>query len=307
MTLPDLEGWAIFATVAKTGSFAAAAAELGVAGATVSKAVRRLEERLGERLIHRTSRRFALTDTGRALAVRAARILAEGEAAEAEANAGATVPRGRIRLAAPMSFGLRHVAPILPAFLAANPAVSVDFRLDDRIVDLVADGIDIALRIADLPDSSLVARRLCAVRRRVVGSPAYFARHGTPRHPRDLREHACLGYSYLATGETWRFAGAGGKVSVTVNGPLAATNADALGFALEAGIGLALQPDFLVCEAVKDGRLEAVLDDWEAPPLALYLVTPAGGPRPRRVAVLVDFLVRHFATGTAPWARAFPA
>src|SRR5260221_3799999 len=229
MALPDLEAWAIFAKVAEAGSFTAAAAELGLSGPTVSKALGRLEARIGERLIHRTSRRFALTETGRVLAVRDGSILAESEAAEAEAQDQSAAPRGRVRLAAPMSFGLRHVAPALPAFLAAYPEVSVDLQLDDRIVDLVAQGIDIAVRIADLPDSSLVARRLCPVRRWVVGAPAYFARHGTPQRPRDLERHACLGYSYLATGERWHFTNAEGvEEAATVRGALSATHAEAL-------------------------------------------------------------------------------
>ncbi|MEJ0020359.1 MAG: LysR family transcriptional regulator [Acetobacteraceae bacterium] len=302
MSLPDLEAWAIFARVAETGSFAAAAADLGLSGATVSKAVQRLEARLGEKLIHRTSRRFALTEAGRVLAVRAARILAEGEAVEAEAHASSAAPRGRLRVAAPMSFGLRHIAPALPAFMSAYPEVSIDLQLDDRLVDLVAGGIDVAIRIADLADSSLIARRLCPVRRWVVGAPGYFARHGRPQQPQDLRHHTCLGYSYLATGETWRFSdGAGAQEAVAVRGPLSATNGDALNAALEAGLGLALQPDFIAWEAVRDGRLEIVLDGWSAPPLALNLVTPAGGPRPARVAVLLNFLTQRFAGDAAPW------
>lgn len=302
MGLPDLEAWAIFAKVAETGSFAAAAAGLGISNPTVSKAVQRLEHRLGEKLIHRTSRRFALTEAGRVLSVRAARILAEAEAAEAEAHASSAVPRGRVRLAAPMSFGLRHVAPALPEFLTAHPQVSVDLQLADRMVDLIAGGIDVAIRIADLPDSSLIARRLCPVRRWVVGAPSYFARHGRPAHPRDLRDHACLGYLYLATGETWRFTDADGtEEAVTVKGPLSATNAEALSHALEAGCGVALQPDFLAWDAVRDGRLEIVLADWSSRNLGLHLITPAGGPRPARVAVLLDFLARRFATGAAPW------
>lgn len=307
MPLPDLEAWAIFAKVAETGSFAAAAAELGLSGATVSKAIQRLELHIGDRLIHRTSRRFALTESGRTLAVHAARILAEAEAAEAEAHNRTTAPRGRVRLAAPMSFGLRHIAPALPEFLSAYPEVTVDLQLDDRAVDLIAGGVDIAMRIADLPDSSMLARRLCPVQRWVVGAPAYFARHGTPQRPRDLRDHACLGYLYLPSGETWRFFGPdGAEEAVPIRGPLHATNAEALTHAVEAGIGIALQPDFLAWEAVQAGKLVKVLDGWSAPPLALHLVTPAGEPRPPRVAVLLDFLVRRFTAGAAPWTIVTP-
>jgi DNA-binding transcriptional LysR family regulator len=243
-----------------------------------------------------------VTETGRVLAVRAARILAEGEAAEAEAQAKSAIPHGRIKLAAPMSFGLRHVASALPDFLAAYPEVAIDLQLDDRVVDLVAGGIDVALRIADLPDSGLMARRLCPVRRWVVGAPAYFARHGKPERPRDLARHRCLAYSYLASGETWVFRDINGaEEAVTITARLSANNADALDAALAAGEGVALQPDFIAWEAVRDGRLVAVLTDWSAPPLALHLVTPAGGPRAVRIRVLMDFLVRRFQTGAAPW------
>jgi DNA-binding transcriptional LysR family regulator len=156
-----------------------------------------------------------------------------------------------------------------------------------------------------LADSSLIARKLCPVHRWVVGSPGYFARKGVPRRPRDLLDHVCLGYAWLASGETWHFTDAAGAVeSVTVRGPLTANNGDALIGALEAGIGIALQPDFMAWEAVRDGRLITVLDGWEAPRLALHLVTPAGAPRPIRVAVLVEFLAARFTSGTAPWSAA---
>ncbi|WP_240759142.1 LysR family transcriptional regulator [Lichenicoccus roseus] len=302
--LPDFEAWAIFARIAATGSFAATARELQLSTATVSKALQRLETRLGERLVHRTSRQVTLTEAGHALVARAARILAEGEAAETQAHAGASAPRGRVRLGAPMSFGLRHVAPALPDFLSRYSEMSIDLQLDDRVVDLVAGGVDIALRIGRLPDSSLLARRLCPVRRWVVGAPAYLARHGTPLHPDDLRRHACLGYSYLASGETWHFTGRDGEqVAVQVGGPLTATNADALAHAAEAGHGLALQPDFLAWEAVRDGRLVIVLPDWSAPEASLNLVTLPGGPRPPRIVVLLDFLAQRFAPGAVVWSR----
>lgn len=289
--LPDLEGLAVFAKVAELRSFALAAKDLELSKATISKAIARLEKRLGARLFNRTSRRLALTDTGQILLDRAQRILAEGEAAESEAHAQSASPRGLVRLAVPMSFGLREVAPLLPEFVAKYPDVSVDLHLSDELVDLIGAGFDAALRIAALPDSSLRARRLRDISRALVAAPSYLERRGRPSHPRDLMHHACLCYAYLPTPDAWRFVNkAGETVQVRPAGPLRANNADALAPALLAGLGLAVQPDFVVGEAIEDGRLEVVMQDWSPPPIALHLVMPPGGPRPARVEVLAAFL-----------------
>ena len=302
--LPDLEAWGIFAKVAELGSFSGAATELGLSKATVSKAVSRLESRLGTRLFHRTSRRQSLTETGRVLSVRAAQILAEAEAGEAEASAQSASPRGRVHMAAPMSFGLEHVAPALPDFLRNYPNVSVDLHLSDQVVDLVAEGFDLALRIAALPDSSMLARRLCDVRRLLVGSPEYLARRGRPLQPHDLAGHDCLGYSYLSTPDTWRFTGPGGEQqSVPISGRIRANNADALMPSLRSGLGLAVQPDFIVWKDLEEGRLETLMPEWSLPPIALHMVTPSGAHRPAKVTALIDFLVRRFTNNAAPWNR----
>jgi DNA-binding transcriptional LysR family regulator len=290
--LPDFEGLAMFAKVAEERSFAGAARAMGVSVATVSRAVSRLEERLGARLFNRTSRRLALTDFGHSLAERATRLYDEAEAAENAVREMSSRPRGLIRFAVPMSFGLRWVAPLLPDFFRLYPEISIDLHLSDAVVDLVGGGFDAALRVAVLPDSSLVARRLCGVSPVVLAAPSYLARHGEPRHPRELNGHHCLGYAYRRRQDIWHFTNsAGEEESVTPSGPLRVTNADALVPMLLEGLAIAELPEFMADDHLADGRLTAILTDWSLPKGGLYFITPSARTRPAKVGVLADFLI----------------
>jgi DNA-binding transcriptional LysR family regulator len=295
--LPDFEGLAMFAKVAEERSFAAAARALGVSVATVSRAVARLEERVGARLLNRTSRQLALTEFGRTIADSALRIYKEAELAEGAAREMAARPRGVVRLSVPMSFGMRWVAPLLPEFFRAYPDVSVDLHLSDAAVDLVGEGFDAALRIAVLPDSSLVARRLCKVAPLIAAAPGYLARHGTPAHPSELHGHTCLGHSRRMRSDVWRFSNAAGEeVSVKPAGPLRVTNSEALLPTVLAGMAIAEFPEFLIAGHVRDGSLVPLLPDWTLPRGGLYFVTPSARTRPAKVEALADFFARHLSS-----------
>lgn len=289
--LPDFEALAIFAKVVEMRSFAGAASELALSKATVSKAVTRLEERLGARLFNRTSRQLALTDAGQRLSQRAAQLLADGEAAENEALAQAAVPRGLVRLAVPMTFGVRTIAPLLPDFLNAYPEVAIDLHLSDAKVDLIGEGFDAGVRIGTLPDSSLLARRLCAMPRYTVAAPSYLKRYGTPTHPMHLGQHKCFGYTYLSTPGVWHFTNAKGEqASVRPSGALRVNNGEAVMPALLAGLGIANLPEFIIGDAIAAKKVDVILKDWKQPEGAVHLLMPPGGPRPARVEVLADFL-----------------
>jgi DNA-binding transcriptional LysR family regulator len=293
--LPDLEGLAIFAKVAECRSFSGAATELKLSKATVSKAINRIETRLGARLIIRTAHRFSLTDAGRQLVGAASQILADAEIAEDVTRSQVRTPRGVVRLAAPMSFGILHVAPLLPEFLAAFPEISIDLHLSDASTDLIGEGFDAAIRIAVQPGASLVVQRLCEMPRFLVGSPAYLERHGTPKHPLHIAEHRCILYSYTMNDEVWRFSKGNKAASVRPSGPLRVNNGDAMMPALVAGVGLGVLPEFFLHNALETKTLVRLLADWSIPLGAVYWVTPPQEPLPKRVAVLGEFLVEKFA------------
>jgi DNA-binding transcriptional LysR family regulator len=304
--MPDLEGWAVFAKVAELRSFTAAAEALGLSKATASKAVTRLEGRVGAKLFHRTSRRLSLTPTGQALAGRASTLLQVAEATEDAARDEAVTPRGLVRIAAPMSFGIAHVGPVLPALMQAYPQIAIDLHLSDQRVDLVEEGFDLAIRIGRLADSSLRSRRIADVRRHIVAAPSYIERHGRPAHPSELKDHACLGYAYLTEPDRWRFTKGAEEYVATPSGPLRINNADAGLPAVRAGLVIALMPDFAITDSLRTGKLEILLADWEPPALGLQIVTPPGGPRPSRVQIVIDYLADSLAKSCGNKSRLNP-
>lgn len=292
----------MFAKVAEERSFAAAARALGVSVATVSRGVSRLEEKLGARLLNRTSRQLALTEFGRNIAENASRLYRDAELTEGIARDLSSRPRGLVRLAIPMTFGVRWVAPIIPEFLLAYPEISIDLHLFDAAVDLIGEGFDAAIRIAIMPDSSLVARRLCRVSRYLVASPSYLEQHGHPKHPHDLIGRNCLGYAYRAQGDVWRLSNAAKEeISVAPEGSLRVTNVEALIPVVLAGIAIAELPEFVASEYLRDGRLQIILPDWQMHEGGLYFVTPSAHSRPTKVDVLSDFLVKKLSAPAWQW------
>ena len=303
MRLPDLEAWAIFARVAEANSFAGAAAELGIATATVSKAISRLEARVGAALLTRSSRRVALTAIGRELAGTAAAMLADAEALEGNASAQGSEPRGVVRIAAPMSFGVNYVAPLLPELLARHPALAVEISFSDEVVDLIASGFDFAIRASPRASNSMRVRRICTVPVRAVASPGWIAAHGPIAHPSELRPEWLFGYLYSPTPNrvVFRNSATAEEVSVASTGRLRVNNGEAMLPSLEAGAGLAVLPEFMVWEALRRGALVSILTEWCTAEVALNVVTPPGGPRASRVTLTMEFLVERLAR--APWAK----
>jgi len=299
--LPDLEGLVMFALVAEERSFAAAARIMGVSVATVSRAVTRLEERLGGRLFNRTSRRLSLTDFGHRLAERASKIWSDALEAEDFAREASVRPRGLVKITAPQSFGERWVAPLLPEFFRRYPDIAIDLHLTDVHTDLIGDGFDAAFRIAILEDSSLVARLIAPVRRFVVASPTYIETHGRPQHPHDLVAHQCLSYLTRAKLEVWRFTHrtTGEEFSITPTGPLRGTSAEVLLPTVLGGQAIIELPEFIATQYFPKGHLEPILNDWRMPEGGLYFVTPTNRARPAKVSAVADFFIAELAN--APW------
>ncbi|PLP97527.1 LysR family transcriptional regulator [Cupriavidus pauculus] len=302
--LPDFEGLAMFAKVAEEGSFAAAARVMDVSVPTVSRAISRLEGRLGGRLLNRTSRQLSLTEFGHQIASKAAEIYRQAEEAEHEALELSENPRGRVRIAIPMSFGLRWVAPLLPKLMDRYPELSLDLHLSDATVDIVAEGFDAALRIASLPDSSLVARKICSVTQYLVASPAYLEAHGRPAHPRELAGRKCLSYAFRARPQIWQFThDSGYQEEVVPSGPLRVTNSDAMIPILLEGIAIAELPEFIAGEYLANGRLERILPDWNMTRGGLYFVTPSARSKPAKIRAVSDFFAENLSDPLWQWPR----
>jgi DNA-binding transcriptional LysR family regulator len=277
--------------VVRSGSFTAAADKLNLSKSVVSKYVTRLEDRLEARLLNRTTRRLSLTEVGQAFYQRSQRGLAEIEEAESEVSRLQGEPRGELRLSSPMSFGILHLAPSLPAFQQRFPDLSVDMVLDDRRTDLVEEGFDLAIRIGELPDSTLVARRLGPCRHVVCGSPEYFARHGVPQSPQDLADHPALTYRYQDAPSEWRLVDRDGNYhQVAIDSRLQMNNSLAVREALLKGAGVTLTPSFVVGADIRAGRLKAVLTEYRALEVSIYAVYPQRKHLSPKVRAFVDFL-----------------
>lgn len=288
-----------FAAVVDAGSFVRAAQALDISRAAVSRHVADLEERLGVRLLHRTTRKLSLTEEGRAFQVRCKALLGELEEAESEITASSAQASGLLKINVPVSFGIMHLAPLWSDFMAANPRVTLDVTLSDRVVDLVEDGYDLSVRIGSLPNSSLISRKLASTRMVLCASPAYLRKHGYPEHPADMAEHTVLAYSLLAMGDHWELEGPQGKVNVLVHPVMRTNSGDTCRAAALKHQGIILQPSFLVEEDLRSGALVEFMPQYRSAEFGIYAVYPSRQYVSAKVRLLIEFLVK--ALGNANW------
>jgi LysR family transcriptional regulator for bpeEF and oprC len=288
--LDQLEALQLFVRVVETGSLTKAARAIGVGQPTVSKQISLLEERLGARLLNRTSRGLSVTSAGQDYYESAVRLLDDFKEADARVRRGQAAPEGTIRVASSPAFARIHLMPRLPEFFARYPGLSVDFDISERFVSLVEDGIDVALRMGTLSDSSLVARRIGTVGASTVATPAYLDRAGTPAAPGDLDSHACIGFVHRGALTTWRFQGPAGAISVEPKGPFRSNDAEHLRAAVLAGIGIGHTVSWLFEAEIASGAVRQVLREFETPRFPLHAVCPGGRRIPSRVRVFIDFV-----------------
>ncbi|MBK7472132.1 MAG: LysR family transcriptional regulator [Betaproteobacteria bacterium] len=290
----------VFVRVVEAGSFVKAAGQLEISTTAASRLVADLEAHLGTRLLQRTTRRLGLTAAGSTYFESCQQIV--GAVADAEAQVGleAQRPFGTLRVSGPVVFGMQHLAPLLAAYGARYPDVRVDIALADRMVDLVDEGFDVAIRIAGKLADTLVARRLTSIRIVVCAAPGYLKRHGTPRVPSDLARHNCLRYTIMDRSAEWTLAGPQGNVATKVSGTLLSNNGDVLRTAALAGVGIVVQPSFMVGEDLRLGRLVPVLERYCQPDLAAYAVYPTRRHLPAKVRSFVDFLAETL-SDPPPW------
>ena len=303
--MDSLTGMRLFEQVVRAESFSEAGRQLGLVPSSVSRQINALEDGLGVRLFNRSTRKLSLTDAGQLYHDRVARILSDIDAANRAVVELDAEPRGTLRINALLVFGRVHVAPLIPEFLARYPDVQIDFTTTDQLVDLVEEGADVAIRIGERKDSSLVARKLAPLRRIICGSPTYLAAHGAPQRPEDLADHNCLTFRLQTAGslwrpgaDVWRLRGQDGVVDVAVSGRLRANGVDVLLEASRAGLGLVLMPIWMVGDDIRGGRLRPVLSQYRVSPTtidaAIYAVFPASRHLSPKVRVFIDYLAERF-------------
>ncbi|MES2434288.1 MAG: LysR family transcriptional regulator [Pseudomonadota bacterium] len=292
----------MFATVLETGSFAAAAQRLGTSSGQASKLVSKLESELGVRLLHRTTRALSATEAGQAYFDRLRSLLDEFDALESETRSAALLPRGKIRLSAPLSFGTIRLAPRLADFAKTYPEIALDVHFSDRLVNLVDEGFDMAVRVGKPRDTTLIARKLCSSQLIVAASPGYLATRGIPQTPQDLTGHDCLIDTNYRDPHRWIFAQ---NQRVAVDGRLTFSNASACMIAAEAGLGIASSPDFVLADSLASGRLVPLLTAYQEPPMGVFAIYPSGRHLALKMRVLIDFLALHLPQPNLPNRAAF--
>jgi DNA-binding transcriptional LysR family regulator len=299
-----MDRWAAmesFVRIVEAGSFVAAAERVGLSTSSLSRQITELEQHLGVRLLNRTTRRLSLTESGQSYYERCVTLLADVQEAEAIAGQAAAQPRGTVRLTCSHNMAEKRVAPAIAAFVARYPDVKFDLVIADRIVDLVDEGFDLAIRVGQVGSDRLVARRLGSMQLLLCAAPAYLARYGAPRTPQELAGHNALSYAYAGTPRVWRFTDAAGTLlEVRVAGSLHANSGDALRSAAEAGLGLICEPDFLVGDALRDGRLVHLLPEYQGPGGDIWAVYPSRRHLSLKVRLFVDHIAAAFAALQAP-------